>query len=398
MATNCLKLFASKSSGLSDVVQEFCCLSQQSTLIGYRLSAIGYCLASVSLAHALETPKPDDRVDSSIKNLTRSFGSVVNSSPLASFRDFFSHSQRFFQAVAASTLAFLNFKGGVGKTTNVVNISTLLARDPQIGGKRVLVVDMDPQCNSSFLLLTRQRWMEVRDQGKTVDRVFGDPKERRNPEANLNRLVTSAFSDHATQGRLDVVACSMNAIRWTMDPGLLSRSTHFRFLFLALDSVREAYDFIILDCGPSFNVMTRNALRAADYVLMPYTPDFLALEGIKLLGTLSHEFAAEVQLHSPGSKTARPLGIIVNRYRANTSASRSSVQELHDVVEQMRASKLLPPFTTVFEPYLQEATIVNDAANGQTTLLDCDPDSPITDSYRKLTTSIIEIMHGLNHD
>jgi chromosome partitioning protein len=317
---------------------------------------------------------------------------------LASLPGLLSHSERFFQAVAATTLAFLNFKGGVGKTTNVVNISTLLARDPHVGGKRVLVVDMDPQCNSSFLLLTRQRWMQVRDQGKTVDRVFGDPKEMRNPEADLNRLVTSAFSDHVTEARLDIVACSMNAIKWTQDPGLLSRSTHFRFLFLALESVREAYDFIILDCGPSFNVMTRNALRAADYVLMPYTPDFLALEGIKLLGTLSREFDAEVQFHLPNSKTAKPLGVIVNRYRANTSASRSSVQELRDVVEQMRTSKLLPSFTTVFEPYLQEATIVNDAANGQTTLLDYDPDAPITDSYRELTTSIIEAMRGLNHE
>jgi chromosome partitioning protein len=323
----------------------------------------------------------------------------VNSSRFgALYSDFSSHSQRFLQAVAAITLAFLNFKGGVGKTTNVVNISTLLARDPRVGGKRVLVVDLDPQCNSSFLLLTRQRWMEVRDQGKTVDRVFGDPKEMRNPEADLSRLVTSAFTDHATQSCLDIVACSMDAIKWTQDPGLLSRSTHFRFLFLALASVREAYDFIILDCGPSFNVLTRNALRAADYVLMPYTPDFLALEGIKLLGALSREFAAEVQLHSPESKTARPLGVIVNRYRTNTSASRSSVQELRDVVEQMRTSELLPKFTTVFEPYLQEATIVNDAANGQTTLLDYGADAPITESYRKLTSSIVEVIRGLGHE
>ncbi|TLD69461.1 hypothetical protein FEM03_17620 [Phragmitibacter flavus] len=74
--------------------------------------------------------------------------------------------------MSAKRLAMLNFKGGVGKTANTVNMAAALAFHPDFGGQRVLVVDLDPQCNSTFWLLTREGWNPLNEEGCTIRAFF----------------------------------------------------------------------------------------------------------------------------------------------------------------------------------------------------------------------------------
>ncbi|MFZ4764182.1 MAG: ParA family protein [Roseimicrobium sp.] len=145
----------------------------------------------------------------------------------------------------AQILSFLNFKGGVGKTTNTVNIGATLALHPQLGGKRVLVVDMDPQCNSTLWLVGREvyHWVQERDQ--TLHQIFRQSMARNRPDAQA--LIHTVEKHELSGGRLDLLPGSFSCLKLEEDPKLLDdNALGHLVLSKALDTVRSHYDFILL--------------------------------------------------------------------------------------------------------------------------------------------------------
>lgn len=161
-------------------------------------------------------------------------------------------------------VAFCNQKGGTGKTTTAVNLAAALSEK----GRKVLLVDMDPQGNSTSGLGINKNQME---------RSIYDVLLHRAKASEV--IVETAFKN------LFVAPCNINLTGAEIElVGALSRETRLK---RALEEVKEEYDFIFVDSPPSLGLITLNALVASDSIVIPIQCEFYALEGVsQLLNTI----------------------------------------------------------------------------------------------------------------
>ncbi|MCK9876701.1 ParA family protein [Frankia sp. Ag45/Mut15] len=253
-------------------------------------------------------------------------------------------------------VAVASYKGGVGKTTLTANIGTAIARL----GKRVLMVDLDPQANLTFSFYRPQVWRtELADQRRTVKAWF----ETWRPDTtapSLQGYITTppeaAEAISAGGGQLDLIASHLALGDVEMDltarlgGAQAHRSTRHYFdvyqrLSHGLESLdADAYDLVVIDCPPHFGVVTRAAIAACDHVLIPARPDLLSTLGIEhMLGKLSRfvwEFNRVAELQSglrPAVKKLDPrvLGVVlimVQYYRGRpTSFLRRHIDQIDEL-------------------------------------------------------------------
>ncbi|SPP30360.1 chromosome partitioning protein; transcriptional regulator [Brochothrix thermosphacta] len=196
-------------------------------------------------------------------------------------------------------LAIANQKGGVGKTTTAINLGASLA----IIGHRVLLVDTDPQGNTSSGVGIKKA--EVKQ--CIYDVLVGDvPLE--------DVIITSDVKN------LDVVPATIQLAGAEIE--LVSTISRERRLENALETVSERYDFIIIDCPPSLGIITLNALTAANGLLIPVQCEFYALEGLtQLLNTVKL-----VQRHL--NKNLEIEGVLLTMYDARTNLGQQVIAEV----------------------------------------------------------------------
>ena len=196
----------------------------------------------------------------------------------------------------AKILAFANQKGGVGKTTSCVNLCAALS----MMGKRVLMVDCDPQGNATSGMGVRKNRSP-----NIYDLMIHDvPSEA--------CVVSTPYGDVIPSGR-DFAAATVE---------LISRETREKILYTALQRLYTEYDYIFLDCPPSLELITVNALAAADGVLIPMQCEYYALEGIT-------DLIASIRLCSSRlNKHLRIEGILLTMYDARANLTLQVENEL----------------------------------------------------------------------
>lgn len=155
-------------------------------------------------------------------------------------------------------IAVTNQKGGVGKTTTAISLSACLAS----AGKKVLLVDMDPQGNASS-------GIGVRPDKKSVYEMI------------LSKATASGVTFATVQSGLKVIPADIRLSGAEIELASLDRREYR--LRAALESVKAEYDFIIIDCPPSLSLLTINALTAAQSVIVPIQCEYFALEGLTAL-------------------------------------------------------------------------------------------------------------------
>ncbi len=154
-------------------------------------------------------------------------------------------------------LAITNQKGGVGKTTTCVNLAASLATF----GSRVLLIDLDPQGNATT--------------GSGVDKAF---LKQTIYHVLIGEKAIKEVIQTAEKGRFDIVPANRNLAGAEVElVNEIGRETRLK---LALTSVQDQYDYVLLDCPPALNLVTVNALTAADAVMIPMQCEYYALEGL----------------------------------------------------------------------------------------------------------------------
>lgn len=172
--------------------------------------------------------------------------------------------------MAATIVAIANQKGGVGKTTTTLTLGHALAE----AGKRVLIVDLDPQAS-----LTLHTGLEVLGLEETITQAL-TAAVRGAPAAELRRVVEGAIRPTAVE-RLDLLPANLDLS--AIEVQLFAAFSRERVLARVLEGPRERYDVILIDCPPALGLFTINALSAARFLVVPVATDFLSLRGAQLL-------------------------------------------------------------------------------------------------------------------
>ena len=260
-------------------------------------------------------------------------------------------------------VAVINYKGGVGKTSLTSNLAAQLAWL----GKKVLLIDLDPQASSTFSFIQPDEWRDRFEKKKTIKSWF-DSYEDGSPIslASLIETPESVARRLAGRGTLDVIYSHLGLINVDLDLATKLGGTSLKqvkksFIAvhrrladgLASDIEGLGYDVVLIDCPPNFNIVTKTALIAADYLLVPARPDHLSTLGIEYLIRAVTElvndyndFAKLVDDHPVEEIAPRVLGVVFTMIQEYGGGPMSAQRQF---MTATRAS----PGVTVFKSYIK---------------------------------------------
>lgn len=241
-------------------------------------------------------------------------------------------------------ISILNHKGGTGKTTSTINIGACLARS----GKKVLLIDIDPQTNLTEGLGVYE-----------TNRSIYDSLRENTP-----------LPIHKISDNIDLVPSSLDLVAIEME--LISAHARELKIKLLLDPIKEKYDYILFDCPPSLGLLTINALVPSDSVLIPLQAEYFAYRGVDrmvgIINDMREYFNPKLDIE----------GVFMTQYKPNLILGRN----IKDEIEKIFGDKL-------FNTFIRENVSLAEAQAKGTDIFTHAPDSNGATDYSNLVNEIL---------
>jgi len=211
--------------------------------------------------------------------------------------------------------SMINLKGGVGKTTTSVALAETFSAE---SGKKVLVIDLDPQTNATVMLIGEEKWRELNDSGYTLAQLFKDALYPESKKFNLSKTLQKNVSNVSAARTVDLLPSSLDLIdiqdELVNTPvGKYGAIRPFDILWRATKELIEGYDIVIIDCPPNLGKITQNGLRMSQGFIIPTIPDILSTYGIPQIVRRVREFSEEI------AENISPIGIIITKYQKSSN-------------------------------------------------------------------------------
>ena len=246
-------------------------------------------------------------------------------------------------------VSLLNHKGGVGKTTSAINIGAGLVEL----GKRVLLLDLDPQANLTISL--------------------GIPRQKHTIYEALRG--EGELTPYTYKPNLDVITSSLDLSGAEME--LINEAGREFILRELLSQVTDDYDYILIDCPPSLGLLTLNALTSSRYVLIPLQTEFLAVQGLAKIKQVIDKVRFRL------NKQVEMVGVIATMYDSRRVLNRDVVDTIHKYFGDK-----------VFSTYIRDNVALAEAPASRKDIFEYSPKSPGAVDYLALSREFLERMEN----
>ena len=261
-------------------------------------------------------------------------------------------------------ITFGNQKGGVGKTTSVVNVAAALA----MNDANVMVIDADPQGNCSSILLKER---ELRETNSIVDAL----------NATSESLPLSSRACRTFHPALKIIPNSSRCMLWEREVANTPQAVLGLRQLIENDQGLAKYDYILIDTPPTLGVMMNNALMASDFVIVPVPPsDQFALDGLVTFFNL-------IQNIRNRNNDLKLLGIVFTRYDQNWGASKKNLEKIETYFVQLKIN--------VFQTRIHNCPEVDLAHMARLTLFETEEISVCAEEYSQLSEKISAMLRDV---
>jgi chromosome partitioning protein len=278
-----------------------------------------------------------------------------------------------------NTIALLNMKGGVAKTTLAVNIAGAFAKLRDLD---VLLIDLDPQYNATQYLVDLEEHPEYveGDEPTVLDVIYGEFETRSvlngqkvggKESVNIDNLTRTLYKNPEGKGKLDLIPSTLHLINAECTGrGYEHNLQNF------IKKIHEKYNYIFIDCPPTYSVFLLSGFLASDYYLVPLKPDPLSTLGITLLEKV---LAAHSKTYS---KVIEPLGVVFTMVRQTRE-----MNNVMDTVEVTSAGKRY-----IFKNSLSMGTAVAEASRKNKFLFEFDRAWKQGEEIKRITAELIPLL------
>lgn len=257
----------------------------------------------------------------------------------------------------ARKISFINYKGGVGKTSLIVNTAAALAKL----GKRVLLFDFDTQSNASIWLLKLDRWNKLNATGEGAVYSIFEPGQANVRDLVIKDVIEGKAGEKLLPG-LDLVPTTFNLVdlenEYTGDP----KRPPYLVFYDQLAAIESNYDFILFDCPPNILRASQCGVFSSNEIYVPANPDALSLIGFTLLVEKLqkfHQLSASFRRASMGAP-AQVHGIVFNSIKTGVDIEVPKMR-MQLRLNQFKAAKRAAPSAKIFEAQIRDAMVVRRA-------------------------------------
>lgn len=243
-------------------------------------------------------------------------------------------------------VSVINYKGGVGKTTVTANIASEMA----CHGKKVLVIDLDPQTNLTFSYMKVEQWKERYEKSRTIKYWFDSLIDGTTP--------MPTFSDLIVKKDIDIICSHLGLVDVDIElaAGLTGNTERqqrnnflrtYSYIRNELNQLKDQYDVVLFDCPPNFSIVTKNAIVASDYYIIPAKMDYLSTLGINQLRNHINTLVSQYNRYCEGTTTKsiapKFLGVIATMVSLRNGAPIMAQQYYIDTLTRNK----VPLFTNM---------------------------------------------------